>query len=234
MALSFQTRTVGDVAVVKCDGRIVEGPESLALRQHVDDVLRIAPAIVLQLEGIEYIDSSGLGLLVRILSRTGHGNLKFCAVPARIAEMFRITRLAEVFESHASEADAIAAFYRRPTVPTEPSRLSQASVLCVEKSGDLLSYLRELLRQAGVSVIAADNLPDAVILLKATTPKVVVMSRELRTNTSTRAAETFNGLVHTLPVVELPADFATGDPSETGRQLLDRVLPLLGSSSGKA
>ena len=39
MPLSFETRRVGDITVVTCRGRIVEGAESVALQQHVDDLL---------------------------------------------------------------------------------------------------------------------------------------------------------------------------------------------------
>ena len=230
MPLSFQSRSVGDITVVKCDGRIIEGAESAALRQHMNDLLPNAPWIVLHLGDVHFIDSSGLGLLVRILTRTGHGNLKLCAVSAKIADMLRITKLATVFDSYESEADAIAAFYEREKRPGKPLPFLPANILCVEKSVDLLNYIGELLRQAGFSVITVDNLPDALILLKASRPKLVVVSAEVRSAKDTWTAEVFNELVDALSVIELPVDFGTHDPSETGQQLVDRVRVVIGAA----
>ena len=76
-----------------------------------------------------------------------------------------------------------------------------------------------------------DNLPDAVTLLKATTPKVVVVARELRSAGSTGTVETFNRLLDAVGVVELPPDFAGLDPNETGPRLVERVRNLIGTGA---
>ena len=112
MTLTFSSRTIGDITVLKCYGNIVEGPESTALRKRVNEVLDATPAIVLDLGNVPVIDSGGLGMLVRILARTGRDNLKLCGLTNRISETLRITRLAAVFDCYPSEAEAIAAFYR--------------------------------------------------------------------------------------------------------------------------
>jgi anti-sigma B factor antagonist len=223
MALSFRSRMIGDITVVKCDGSIVEGAEASALRQHVHEVLEHAPAIVLDLRDVDFIDSSGLGLLVRVLARAGHDNLKLCGLTSRISETLKITRLSSVFDCHESEADAIAAFYRDSTRSNRPSTFVVPNVLCVEKSPDVLTYMQEVLRQAGLSVMTTNNLPDAVTLLKAMTPKVVLVAHELRSAGSTGTVETFNRLLDSLAVVELPPDFARQDPSDTGPRLVERV-----------
>jgi anti-sigma B factor antagonist len=230
VALSFSSRAIGDITVVKCEGAIVEGAASIELRQHVDDALRHTLAIVLDLSGVHFIDSAGLGLLVRILARTGQDRLKLCGLTSRVSETLKITRLASVFDCHESEAEAIAAFYDDSTRPTESSAFVAPNVLCVEKSADLLTYMQEVLRQAGLRVMTTDNLPDAVTLLKAVTPKVVLVNPEFRSSGSTGIVETFNRLVKPLAVVELPSDFARQDPSETGPQLVERVRVLIGGS----
>jgi len=227
MALSLSSRTVGDITVLKCDGRIVEGPESAALRQRVNEVVACTPALVLDLGDVHFIDSSGLGMLVRILARTGHDNLKLCGLTSRISETLKITRLSSVFDCYESEAEAIAAFYRAPTGSSRPSPFIAPNVLCVGKSVELLTYMQEVLRQAGLSVTAIDNLLDAVTLLKATSPKVVLVAHELRSAGSAGMVEMFNRLTATVAVVELPPDFARQDPIETGPRLVDRVRVLL-------
>jgi hypothetical protein len=75
-----------------------------------------------------------------------------------------------------------------------------------------------------------DNLPDALILLKAARPKLVVVSAEVRSANDTRTAKVFNELVDTLPVIELPVNFGSHDPGETGQQLVDRVRVVIGAA----
>ena len=166
-------------------------------------------------------------MLVRILARTGHDNLKLCGLTSRISETLKITRLSSVFDSYESDAEAIAAFYRAPTGSNRPSPFIAPNVLCVGKSVELLTYMQEVLRQAGLSVTTIDNLPDAVTLLKATSPKVVLVAHELRSAGSAGMVEMFNRLTATVALVELPPDFARQDPIETGPRLVDRVRVLL-------
>lgn len=227
MALSFQSRTIGDITVVKCEGRIVDGPESAALRQHVNDVLGHTPAIVLDLNNVHFIDSGGLGLLVRMLSRTGQGNLKLCGVTSRVSETLKITRLANVFDCYGSESDAIAAFFTAPVSGGRQTAFAPASVLCVERSADLSTYIQAVLRQTGLSVMTTNNLPDAVTLLKAMTPKVVLVGQELRSAGSAGIVETFDRLLSALSVIELSPELAREDPGETGPQLVERVRVLM-------
>ena len=136
-----------------------------------------------------------------------------------------MTRLNTIFESYESEADALAASYQRARAVGESFR--KADILCVEKSADVLAYVRELLRQAGYDAITTANLVDALTLLTATRPKLVIIGADLRSATNTRAAETFNGLADALSVIELPPDFSSQDAGEAGRQLLDQVRAIM-------
>ena len=227
MTLSFSGRTIGDVTVLKCDGRIVEGAESAALRQRVNEVLEHTPAIVLDLGDVHFIDSSGLGMLVRVLARTGQDNLKLCGLTTRTSETLKITRLSAVFDCYQSEAEAIAAFYRTPIGSNRTSPFVAPNVLCVGKSAELLTYMQAVLRQAGLSVTTVNNLPDAVTLLKATTPQVVLVDHEVRSAGTAGTVDIFNRLVQPLAVVDLPPDFARQDPIETGPRLVERVRALI-------
>ena len=229
MPLSLQSRRVGDIAVVACAGRIVEGAESAALKEYLTDLLADQPDVVLDLGEVAFIDSGGLGLLVRLLSRTRttRGNLKLCNVPAPIAEVLRITRLATIFESHATAADAIMAFYRPPATVDTADRFT-TDILCVDPSDDVLAYLRQLLRQGGYGVLTANNLPDARILLTATRPKLLIAGEGLR------AGETFNRIAPGQMVIHLPDDFSQRDAGEAGRELLDQIEAVLGASNAPA
>lgn len=232
MSLLLQSRRVGDIAVVQCSGRIVEGADAAALQQHVNQLFPYGPAyVILDLGEVDFIDSSGLGCLVRLLTRTqaAGGNVKLCAVSAKIGEVLKMTRLTTIFESYESEVDAVAAFYQRGTGAGAVSRF-KTDILCVEGSDDVLAYVRELLGQSGYGVMTARNLPDALTLLQATRPKLVVISAELRAARNTRTAQTFNGLADALSVVELPADFSSHDAGEAARRLLEQVCDAIGQS----
>ena len=64
MPLSLNTRTVGDVTIVRCNGRIVAGSEMESLRNHMTACRQEHRAFVLHLGEVIFIDSSGLGMLV--------------------------------------------------------------------------------------------------------------------------------------------------------------------------
>src|SRR5271165_1964034 len=114
LRLTLETRQVGRVTIVQCKGRIVSGEESEALRAHVAWLLRDRRSIVLHLGEVGFIDSSGLGTMVRALTSTrqAHGDLKLCNVPEFARKVLEISRLTSVFDAHESEEKAVAAFYR--------------------------------------------------------------------------------------------------------------------------
>ncbi len=230
MALTCDSRRVGDLAVVRCDGRIVEGDESGVLQRHLNDLLPFGSNILLDLGNVEFIDSSGLGLLVRFLtrSRAVDGDLQLCGISRRVREVLKVTRLAGVFETHETEALAIVAFHQRP-IPAGAPMLARG-ILCVDKSTDVLAYVRELLKQAGYAALTTVNLPDALTLLKATQPKLVVIGADYRRARDTATATTFNALVNGLAVVELPGDFSSTDAGDAGRHLLDSVHAAMGTA----
>ena len=230
MSLSLVSRRVGEVTVVTCSGRIVAGQESESLQRYLDDLLRDSPHILLHLSGVDFIDSAGLGLLARYLTRVQNagGTLKVCALSPKIDDVLRVTRLKAVFQPDASEADSITAMHRtaRADMP-----VGNPDVLCVDASEDVLAYLRELLRGAGYRAITAANLPDGLILLKATGPKVIVVSAELRATRHTRAAAEFNRSVDNGLVVELPPEFSGRDAADAARQVLNDVRRCVESRS---
>ncbi len=171
---------------------------------------------------MEFIDSGGLGLIARYLTRAqeGQGTLKVCAVSAKIDDVLRITRLKSVFQPYETEADSIADTYS--SSKRHDTSLDDPDVLCVDESPDVLTYLRELLKEAGYRTLTAANVPDALILLKATHPKIVVIAAELR-SAVTGAAEEFNRLASNGAVVELPPGFSGQDAGEAAEQVLQAV-----------
>lgn len=114
MQLSLQHRQVGDVIVVTCRGRLVSGPETDALLELIDDLLPMNPRILLHMGEVGYIDSGGLGLLVRCLTRVQNaaGQLNLCALSPKVREVLNVTRLDSVLRPYFTEADAISRVHR--------------------------------------------------------------------------------------------------------------------------
>ena len=230
MPLSIDSHRAGEITVLTCKGRIVEGAEADSLQERLHDLMAEGPYVVLHLGGVDFIDSSGLGLLVRCLIRIEslHGLIRVCTASARVSEAFRMTGLNTLFKDFASEADAIAGFY--DLASGTRAAIADANILCAEPSSDVLAYIGQVLRQAGYVVVSTTNLPDALTLLTATRPKVVVVGAALRALRDTQAAARFNTLADSLNVIELPAGFSGRDAGDAGRHLLEKVRAVLGST----
>jgi anti-sigma B factor antagonist len=229
MPLQIDSRFVGEVLVVKCSGRIVAGDEAQALHDHLKRATLETSDVVLQLGEVAFIDSSGLGTLVRLMTytRSRGGDLKLCAVPETIFRTLRMTNLSTVFETYASEAEAIAASYQRRRSKQSETVHPSRTVLCFEESADVLAYLRELLRHAGYRVLTTSMLHDARILLKATRPSLIVLGPRTVHLREKSAEELLGQMAPTVPVCVLEEDFSTRDPGEAGVRLLEQVRHLL-------
>ena len=230
MPLSFNDRRADGITVVKCTGRIVEGGESAALLQHVNDLIAEDPYVLLDLGGVDFIDSSGLGLLMRCLLRTRNANgiFKLYGVSPRIREALKVTKLDTVFEFFDTEAEALAGFYRSSRAGDAPAL--KATILCAHDSSDVLAYVGALLRRAGYQVTTTSNLSDGLTLLTATRPKLIVIGAALRAARTTRAGDAFNTLADTHAVIELPMEFSSHDAGDAGRRILDEVRAILGDA----
>jgi anti-sigma B factor antagonist len=221
MPLSLQSRRVGRVTIVTCHGQIVIGEEAETLGAHLDALIVTDPLILLNLGGVDFVDSAGLGLLVRYLTcaQNASGSLRICEVSPSIDRVLSITRLKPVLQPHATEADAIVDAHRL----RRDEAFAGPDILCVDESRDVLAYLRELLKGAGFHPVTAANLPDALILLTATQPRVIVIGATMRGMRTTRSAEEFHRLANAQPLVELPEGFARQDAGEAGARVLDAI-----------
>jgi anti-sigma B factor antagonist len=231
--LSLDTRGVGDVTIVRCSGRIVAGETAESLRQHIATLLLDRRDIVLHLGEVDFIDSSGLGTLVRLLTsiRRARGDLKLCHVPQNLDKVLKLTRLTSLFDTLTSEEDAVSAFYKRSGSARRPL-ITGPSVMCVDTSADVLAYLRELLHGAGYNVMTSSNLRDSLILIRATKPGLVVIGPNLTASAGTEQA--FASTCATLAVLKLDAEFSTLEAGAAGSKLLEQIRASLPSRSGMA
>lgn len=117
MALKMSVKSVNGVTVVYCSGRIVFGEEAAELRERVKEMLATVHHIVLNLGGVSYIDSGGLGTLVGLYTsaRSSGGEIKLANLTQRVRDQLQITKLVTVFEVFESEEKAISSFAERAT-----------------------------------------------------------------------------------------------------------------------
>jgi len=233
LPLSLNTRGVGDVTIIRCTGRIVAGAEAESLRDLICGLCPDRSDIVLHLGEVVFIDSSGLGTLVRLLTRIrrAHGDLKLCNVPQAIHKVLNMTNVITLFDTRGSEEEAVSAFYGRNTTPQRVAIAGQ-SVLCVDQSADVLAYLRELLRSAGYNVLTNSNLYDSLILLRATRPSLIILGPNLMASPGARQG--FTASCTTAPVVELGNEFSTLDAGQAASELLEKIRAHLHSQGGLA
>jgi anti-sigma B factor antagonist len=106
-------RQVGDVIILDLQGKILIGEGDDALR---DAVMKLVDGgrtkIVLNLGEVPYVDSAGLGEIVRCyttVSRKG-GRLKLLHLTKKIKDLLAITKLLTVFETYDSEEEATRSF----------------------------------------------------------------------------------------------------------------------------
>ncbi len=113
MALKLATRDVNGVTVVEAHGRIVLGDETNTLREHIKELLSNgSKKIVLNLAGVDFIDSSGLGALVGLHSTAGAqgAQIRLASITKRFHELLQITKLLTVFDVYESEEAAVNSF----------------------------------------------------------------------------------------------------------------------------
>ena len=111
--MQISERVLGDVMVLDLKGKITLGEGDELLKDKVNSLVNQGHRkIILNLADVPYLDSAGLGEVVRAyttVSRQG-GNLKLLNLTKRITDLLAITKLLTVFETFDSEADALRSY----------------------------------------------------------------------------------------------------------------------------
>jgi anti-sigma B factor antagonist len=112
--MQLDQRNVGDVAIVTVTGDITlnQGGDVL-LKDKINSLLQQgAKKVLLDLGGVAYVDSAGLGQLVSVHTTMGShgGRLKLLNLSKRLTDLLVVTKLVTVFDSYEDEAEALASF----------------------------------------------------------------------------------------------------------------------------
>jgi len=108
--MQIEERVVGNVTVLDLKGKLTLGDGDELLKDKINSLIQQErKMILLNLEAVPYIDSAGLGEIVRTyttVSRQG-GKLKLVHLTKRITDLLMITKLLTVFETFDSESEAL-------------------------------------------------------------------------------------------------------------------------------
>jgi anti-sigma B factor antagonist len=111
--MEIQERTLQDVVVLDLRGKLTIGEGDELLKERISNLIQQGHRkLLLNLEGVPYVDSAGLGEIVRTyttVSRQG-GKLKLVNLTKRITDLLAITKLLTVFETYESEDEAVQSF----------------------------------------------------------------------------------------------------------------------------
>jgi anti-sigma B factor antagonist len=113
MALYIVAKDNDGVTVLSLMGRVTLGEESSQLRSKIKELLTEGKKrLVLDLGGVDYIDSAGLGTLVAgyTSARNEGGDIRLASVTKRFGELLNITKLVTIFSVYDDVAAALKSF----------------------------------------------------------------------------------------------------------------------------
>jgi anti-sigma B factor antagonist len=109
--MEITKRTVGDIQILDCSGKITLGEGTMTVRNTVRDIIaNNGKKIILNMGDVNYIDSSGIGELVSTYTTVTNagGQLKLVNLTKKLHELLQITKLLTVFQVFDDEQKAIA------------------------------------------------------------------------------------------------------------------------------
>ena len=111
--LDLKERQAGDVTILDLTGEVRIGDSSVALRDSIRNLAdQGKKKVLLNLGGVKYIDSSGIGELIANYTtlKRGGGQLKLLNLTDRVQNLLVITKLLTVFDAYDNEAEALKSF----------------------------------------------------------------------------------------------------------------------------
>lgn len=111
--MKIEERAVGGVTILDLQGKMLIGEGDELLREKINQLVENGTQkIVLNLAEVPYVDSAGLGEIVRCYTTVSrkNGKLKLLNLTKRIHDLLSITKLLTVFETYDSEEEAVNSF----------------------------------------------------------------------------------------------------------------------------
>lgn len=122
MPLEITPSKLGSISLLALKGTVVMGADTELLTKQAEDLVAAGESkIVLDLAQVTYVDSTGIGTLIRIhsLAKSHGGVIKLVNLTKRIYDVLQITRLSLIFEIYSDVGKALASF-EAPPAPAAP------------------------------------------------------------------------------------------------------------------
>lgn len=113
MALTIKVRRSGDVAILDLDGKVTLGENTGILRDELRSLLAQGTKnIILNMAGVSYVDSAGLGELVGAYTTAANqgGSVALLHLQTKMKDLLQVTKLHTVFPAFEDEKEALASF----------------------------------------------------------------------------------------------------------------------------
>lgn len=107
--MNVNHENMNEFTVIRLDGRL----DAAAVRDHRDKLIELADSVakgvILNLEQVDFIDSSGLGLIVSLVKRVREqsADLSICSLSPQAQSLFELTRMTRIFSIHPDETSAL-------------------------------------------------------------------------------------------------------------------------------
>jgi anti-anti-sigma factor len=221
MSLTLTSRFCGNVYIIHCAGRIVAGKNEMTLEAALDHAEREFTRLVLNLSEVTRMDSIGLGLLVRHLSRLHKrgGAIRLAAPQPFVAHLLGITKLSTLLRCYPTEEEAILSFLGQHT-PHNTEEKRGPRILVFDQSADLCMFVRTVLAQHGFDVRTSCSFRDAKILLRADEVDYVLVGPGTPQLSSEKVAKEMSALAPKATALQLSPDFKAHDAIDAAEALL--------------
>ena len=110
--MKIKEKIENNVAVLSLSGKMMGGPETTALHEHIRGLLNDGiKNVVIDLGGVKWINSSGLGVLMAAMTtlKNAEGQMKLANVTEKVESLLMITQLMRIFQTYDSIDRAVSA-----------------------------------------------------------------------------------------------------------------------------
>jgi anti-anti-sigma regulatory factor len=177
--------------------------------------------LVLNVSEVERLDSTGIGLLVRIatnLHKRG-GDIRLASPPEFFVKLLKLANLSSVLQVHATEEDAILSFLRHRSTHKAAERPG-SRVLFFDQSADLCAFVRAVLTQHGFDIKSTSNFGDAKILLRVDEVDYILVGPGTPQLSSETALRSLMPLMPKAKALHLDPEFKSREAHEATEALL--------------
>ena len=229
MSLKLETHFCGKVFIIHCAGRIMAGQETVTLETALNDAQHEFAFIVLNLNEVTRLDSTGLGLLVRQTARLNKrgGTIRLAGAQPFVAHLLSITKLAGFLQSYPTEEEAIRSF-ATPRSTNRPDSPGGLRLLVFDPSADLCSFIKAVLTPHGFDVRTTCSFRDAKTLVRVDEVDCILAGPGTPQLSAEAASRELSAISPKASALWLDADFKSREASAA----TEALLQMFGVNSG--